>query len=298
MIKVKFEELSKEEFTTFEKNHPYGSFYQTIGWGELKKRNGWNYYLVGLKENDKILAGAMLLEKKLPMGLSFIYSPRGFLIDYLDESLLSTFTKEIKKFARKHHAIFVKIDPYVQLRERDINGNIVENGFNNEKAITNLKQLGFRHNGYTLNMEDLQPRFAFALDLEGKTTEEILKDMESKTRQLIHKNEKNGIITREITIDEVDKFKNVMQHTADRRGFIDRPLSYYKNMLTDLKEGAKVIIAEIDLEDYNKRLENEISASQKIVEEKEAALNDPTKKINPDKTKKKSKEGNTLLYLS
>ena len=277
---MKFEELSKEEFTTFEKNHPYGSFYQTIGWGELKKRNGWNYYLVGLKENDKILAGAMLLEKKLPMGLSFIYSPRGFLIDYLDESLLSTFTKEIKKFARKHHAIFVKIDPYVQLRERDMNGNIVENGFNNEKAITNLKQLGFRHNGYTLNMEDLQPRFAFALDLEGKTTEEILKDMESKTRQLIHKNEKNGIITREITIDEIDKFKNVMQHTADRRGFIDRPLSYYKNMLTDLKEGAKVIIAEIDLE-------NEISASQKIVEEKEAALNDPTKKINPDKTKKK-----------
>ena len=115
MIKVKFEELSKEEFTTFEKNHPYGSFYQTIGWGELKKRNGWNYYLVGLKENDKILAGAMLLEKKLPMGLSFIYSPRGFLIDYLDESLLSTFTKEIKKFARKHHAIFVKIDPYINV---------------------------------------------------------------------------------------------------------------------------------------------------------------------------------------
>lgn len=287
MIKVKFTELSEKEFTAFEKDHPYGSFYQTIGWGKLKKRNGWNYYLVGLKDSEKIVAGALLLEKKLPMGLSFIYSPRGFLIDYLDEKLLTTFTQEIKKFARKHHAIFVKIDPYVQLRERDIDGNVVENGFDNEKAIENLKKLGFRHNGYTLNMEDLQPRFAFALNLEGKTTEELLKDMESKTRQLIHKNEKNGIITREITIDEVDKFKEIMQHTADRRGFIDRPLSYYKNMLTDLKDGAKIIIAEIDLEDYNQRLKNEISASEKIVKEKEEALSDPTKKINPDKTKKK-----------
>ena len=43
--------------------------------------------------------------------------------------------------------------------------------------FTNLKKLGFHHNGYTLNMEDLQPRFAFALNLAGKTTEEILKDM-------------------------------------------------------------------------------------------------------------------------
>ena len=284
---MEFVLLTNEEFTAFEKNHPYGSFYQTIGWGELKKRNGWQYHLVGLKDEGNVIAGAMLLEKKLPLGLSFIYSPRGFLIDYLDYDLLAKFTSEIKKFGKKHHAIFVKIDPYVQLQERDLDGNIVENGFNNEKAIFNLKKLGYHHNGYTMNMEDLQPRFAFALNLEGKSIDDIMKDMESKTRQLIHKNEKTGIITREIKIDEIDKFKSIMQHTADRRGFIDRPLSYYKNMLTDLKDGAKIIIAEINLEDYTNRLKKEIDSYKKIIEEKEAALNDTSKKINPDKTRKK-----------
>lgn len=284
---MKFIELTKEEFTNFEQNHPAGNFYQTIGWGELKKRNGWNYYLVGLKEQDDILAAALLLEKKLPLGLSFIYSPRGFLIDYTNEALLTTFVSGLKKFVKSHHTIFVKIDPYVQLQERDINGNIVENGFNNEKAITNLKKLGFHHNGYTLNMEDLQPRWAFALDFDGKTIDELLKEMESKTRQLIHKNEKTGIITREIGMDEIDKFKEIMQHTADRRGFIDRPLSYYKNMLEDLKDGAKIIISEINLDDYIERLSKEIAESEKIIADKTKDLNDPNKKINPDKTKKK-----------
>lgn len=284
---MEFIELTKEEFTKFEQQHPYGSFYQTIGWGELKHRNGWNYYLVGLKENDEVKAGALLLEKKLPLGLSFFYSPRGFLVDYQDKALLDSFTKGVKVFAKKHHAIFIKIDPYVQLQQRDINGNIVPDGFQRKDAVENLKEFGYRHNGYTLNMEDLQPRWAFVLDLEGKTTDELLKEMESKTRQLIHKNEKTGIMTREIGMDEVDKFKHIMQHTADRRGFIDRPLSYYQNMLEDLKDGAKVIISEINLKEYIERLDKEIKESEAIILEKENALQDPNKKINPDKTKKK-----------
>lgn len=287
MIRMKFTELSEKEFTTFETNHPYGSFYQTVGWGKLKQRNGWKYYLVGLKDQDEIVAGALLLEKKLPCNFSFIYSPRGFLIDYANKELLKTFTDEIKKFVQKEGAIFVKIDPYVPLRERDLDGKIVEGGFHHENMIENLKNLGYRYQGENLNMEDLQPRFAFALDLEGKTIDEIMKGMESKTRQLIHKNEKNGIITREITIDEVDKFKEVMQHTADRRGFIDRPLSYYRHMLEGLKDGAKIILAEIDLEDYQEKVKKEIETSENTIKEKEAALKDPNKKINPDKTKKK-----------
>ena len=43
---MKFTELSEKDFTTFETNHPYGSFYQTVGWGKLKQRNGRKYYLV------------------------------------------------------------------------------------------------------------------------------------------------------------------------------------------------------------------------------------------------------------
>ena len=43
---------------------------------------------------------------------------------------------------KEENGIFVKIDPYVEHIEHDNNGNIVENGYNNKKAIDNLKNSG------------------------------------------------------------------------------------------------------------------------------------------------------------
>jgi peptidoglycan pentaglycine glycine transferase (the second and third glycine) len=51
-------------------------------------------------------------------------------------------------------------------------------------------------------------------------------DMESKTRQILRKNEKCGIITREISREELPLFKDIMQHTSDRREFVDRPFNF------------------------------------------------------------------------
>ena len=62
---MKFVELTEEEFQNFSENHPLTSFHQTVEWGKLKEKNGWKYYMVGVKENDNIIAASLLLEKKL-----------------------------------------------------------------------------------------------------------------------------------------------------------------------------------------------------------------------------------------
>ena len=54
--------------------------------------------LVGLCE---LIASALLLEKRLPLGYTYFYSPRGFVIDFYDSKLLSYFTEEIKKYIKK-----------------------------------------------------------------------------------------------------------------------------------------------------------------------------------------------------
>ena len=81
-----------------------------------------------------------------------------------------------------------------------------------------------------------------------------MKDMESKTRQILRKNEKCGITTREITRDELPIFKDIMKHTSDRREFVDRPLSYYEAMWDALHDSGilKILIAEIDFNKYEK----------------------------------------------
>lgn len=287
---MKFTNLSKEEFEQFSLSHPCGTFHQMVGWGELKKRYGWSYHIVGLKKKDKIVAAALLLEKHLFGPYCLLYSPRGFLLDYQNKDLLGIFTKEIKKFAKKRKAIFVKIDPYVINHERDINGNIVENGDDNSHVIDDLKTLGYRHNGFTLGMEDLQPRWAFALYLDGKTEDEVLKNMESKTRQIIRKNIKTGITTRELQHDEVDIFKKIMQHTADRRHFIDRPLDYYESMLECLGDNAKILVAELNLKEYLNRIEAEIKENQTTIKKKQKDIADKKPNLNLERTNKKIRE--------
>ena len=50
-------------------------------------------------------------------------------------------------------SIFIKIDPYISYQERDINGNVVEDGKNNKKAFNNLVKLGYKHFGFNI-MQD------------------------------------------------------------------------------------------------------------------------------------------------
>lgn len=252
---MKLVNLTKNEFKKYADNHEQITFHQTEEWANLKKVNGWKPYYIGLKEDKKIKAAALILAKELPIiKKKMFYSPRGFLIDYNDYELLKEFTTELKKYIKKEKGIFVKIDPYVEYQERDNNGQIVENGYNNKKSVENLKKLGYKFFGFNTMQDTLQPRWMHVIEINEKKEEEVLKDMESKTRQILRKNEKSSIKTREIVKEELPIFKSIMEHTGDRRDFIDRPLSYYEAMWDNLHDCGilKILLAEIDFEEYEK----------------------------------------------
>ena len=266
--------ISKEEFKKFADKHPQITFHQTEEWANLKKTNGWDADYIGFKDNNKLLAGALLLSKTLPIiKKKMFYSPRGFLIDYKNKDLLKDFTKQLKEYIKDKKGIFVKIDPYVEYQERDNNGEIVKNGYENKIVVDNLKSLGYKFFGFNIMQDTLQPRWMHVIEINGKTEEEVQKDMESKTRQILRKNEKSSIKTREITEDELPLFKSIMEHTGDRRDFIDRPLSYYQAMWKYLHPTGilKILIAEID---FNEFTEN----TKKELEEVKNALKDRTYK--------------------
>jgi peptidoglycan pentaglycine glycine transferase (the second and third glycine) len=279
---VKLEEIEFKEYALL---HPQNNFHQTVEWGLLKENNGWRMHFLGLKD-DTIKAACLILSKSTPLGDMF-YSPRGFLIDYNDKKLLKTFTDEIRKYAKKHNAIFVKIDPYIPYKQRDMDGNIIKDGFNNEEIIKNLKSLGYKHKGFNLYYETLQPRWIYTLDLENKTLDDVMQGMESKTRQLINKNIRMNIVTRELKDYNLEEFKNIMNHTSERRGFVDRPFSYYKDMYNILSKNnmIKFIVSELHTLDYINILENEIKEEKDGIREKEERIRE-NKNVNIDKTEK------------
>lgn len=290
---MELKEITTKQFDQFSNKHPQTSFSQTSAWADVKKVNGWKSHFLGLYDGKKIVGATLLLSKELPfIKKNMCYAVRGFLIDYSNFELLKEFTNGIKEYAKKINAIFVKIDPYINYQERDIDGKIVENGKNNKEAFSNLTKLGYRHFGFNLMQDTLQPRWIFVTETKNTTVDEVMSKMDSKTRQIIRKNERLCIDTREISYDELEIFKDIMQHTGDRRNFIDRPLSYYQNMYKNLQPKGilKILIAELHTDKLIKNLEEEIASLQKDYDDRKYKHDNGINKMNENKYLQKQKE--------
>ena len=284
---MKFQELTEKEYQKFWEKHPLKTFLSAVEIGKLREESGWKTHFVGVKEKEKVVAAAMLLSHKRHFGRYEFYSPRGFLLDYENEKLLQFFVSEVKKYIKEKKGYVVRIDPYVIYKERDIDGNIVEGGEDHSKVVEHLQKLGF-HKVPTKNKE--QVGWMFSLDLKGKSEEQILKEMKSNTRNTIRKTEKIGITVNEIGYDELDRFQSIMEETSQRKGFSNRKLSYYQKMyeLFHEKQEVKFFITELNLKEYEERLENE----KKEKEEKLNHLSDA--KYNEGEKKNLENEINSI----
>ena len=263
-----FTELTEEEFTNFADNHPQKSFFQTKEIAKLRYSNGWNYHYVGVKQDNEIVAATLLLSKKRKLGYYEFYAPRGFLCDYYNKEVVKFLTINIKKYIQQKKGYILRIEPYICLKERDIDGNVVDNGENNESIINYLSSLG-----YIYHSESEQAKWMFVLDIDSKDSETIFKNMRQNTRNLIRKAEKNCIEIRELTREELPLFKEVTSSTSDRRNFVDKSLKYYEDMY-DLFHGKnyiKYMVAEVKLKELLRNIEQELLELQdKIVKYKES----------------------------
>lgn len=296
---MKLVEISSNKFQELAKKSDQITFHQTKQWGKLKESNGWHAYYLSLEEKGKSYACTLMLTKDIPIIKKRIcYCPRGFLIDYKNKKILENFTEEIKEFAKKKKGIFIKIDPYVPYKQHNRDGALVEGGFDNSEAVENLKELEYKHFGFNLMQDTLQPRWMHTIPIKNRSMDEIMADMESKTRQILRKNERCGITTREIKREELSKFKDIMKHTSDRREFVDRPLSYYENMWDNLhKDGIlKIMIAEIDFDKYKENVEQERKKILNEMKDRFTKKKNNTIKMNEKKfnSRQKQDEENVL----
>lgn len=266
---MKFQEITEKEYQKFWDNHPLKTFLSAPEISKLREKSGWITYFVGVKENKKIIAATMLLAHKRHFGKYEFYSPRGYLMDFKNKELLTFFTSELKQYIKDNKGYVLRIDPYVIYKQRDIDGNIVEGGEDNSDVVENLLKLGYRKIAEE-NME--QVGWMFSLDLEGKTIDQIYKEMKPNTRNTIRKAEKFGITVNEIAYDELDKFQSIMEETGARKGFHVRKLLYFQEMykLFHDKNEIKYFITELDLKAYIERLTKE----KKEKEEKLSSLSD------------------------
>ena len=246
---MKFEEITAEEFRDFVTKSPYKSFMQTPEIASLREKSGWKPNYLAVKKDDEILAATLIVSKPTFFKKLYFYAPGGPVIDLEDTKLTNFFFNHLKEYIKKYNGYILHIDPYYELIERDRDGLVVEGGFNHQKALKNLENLGFKE------MKNAsQPKYLFVTPIENRTETELMESFKRNTRNHIRKAEKMGVTVRELKREELKELKKITESTSKRRDFTDKPLSYYENMY-DLFHGrgeVKFMVAEADVPEQGK----------------------------------------------
>lgn len=254
-------QITKEEFDEFANNHPNKNFYQTSAYGMLMDRHSFDDYYLALKDEvGNIKAATLILITKVLFGYKWGYCPRGFLIDFNDFNLLEQFTNLLKEFLNKRNFIFVKIDPYIINKSRDKSGN-PDGIIDNTKIIEELISLGYEHNGFNLNFENLKPRWNAVLTTNSE--ENLFLRYNKEIRNKIRKADKMGIEVIKGTPDSVKQFYSLIDKKHSRK------LNYYLDMMEILgkEDMIEIYFGVLDTAKY-------IEKSKQLFEEEERRNNE------------------------
>lgn len=269
--------INVEEYDEFIENNPYKShFLQSSLWGEFSKQEkDLIPHYVGIKENNKIICATLLLEKKLFLGYSYFYAPRGYVINFNDEELLKLFTTELQKYMKKNKGIFLKIDPDIIYKKYNYLDKLIED---DNKIYNSLIGLGYKHLGFTKRFETTEPRYTFRIDF-NQEFEDIEEHFSKTTKQRIKKANDLDV---SVTIDKnTDEFYKLMAITENRKGFITHNKEYYEKLydIFSKKNKCNIFIGKVNID---KILNN----NNKIIDELNIEINNIKKEENLSKSMK------------
>ena len=218
-----------EEYNLFTQQNSKGHFMQSPQWGKVK--TAWKWEAVIERDSQGAIIGAMsVLIRNVP-GLPFtmMYSPRGPVCDIHDKAVMAQLIAGVRALAVKYKAYTFKIDPDVVVTDKEF--------------MALMGSFGFELHGDGKNFDDIQPRFVFRQNIEGKTEEEVFAMFQSKTRYNIRVAQKHGIEIKVMDKAALHVFVPIMQDTGSRDGFATRPIEYFEDMLDSFGSHARLYMA-------------------------------------------------------
>ena len=209
-------------YRQFLETHPRGHILQSPEWARVKD-NWINEVVLSKDEQGAIRGACSVLIRRLPgVPFTLMYAPRGPVCDLHDEAVLSDLTEQLRAIGKQYKAIELKLDtdaPADDLEYAKI-----------------MAKLGYKlNNGYT-NLEGVQARFVFRVNIKGKTPDEVMAGFHSKTRYNIRLAQRHGVEIRVGTREDIPAFFELMKQTGERDGFVIRGLDYFYRMYDCLGE--------------------------------------------------------------
>lgn len=192
-------ELTIDEFNAFVRNSPLGTHYQTFNYALLMGENGYEYELVGMfNEYNQLKAASLILFKNLKMHYKYGYAPKGFILDYFNQEIVSEFATLLKSYYKKKKVVFIKINPEIAISEIDKETGLKTYNWN-YNILEIMEKAGFKKLKNNLYFESVLPRFSAVVSLKNYSMNSVSKNTRNKIRRAHHKGlhielaEKSGI---------------------------------------------------------------------------------------------------------
>lgn len=263
--------LSEQQFNEFSYNHKYSNLYQTTNYAKVMKQEGYDYHLLGFANNSNDLIGAtMILFKKGFFNYKIAYAPFGFLIDYSNNDLIEEITNKLRKLLIKQKFIFLKINPKIHCSERDKKGNIIAYNPEINDILEILQKSGYNHSGFNNFFETEKPRWNAILKLTS-SNEKLYKNLNKQTRNKINKAIRCGVEIQEGKEEDIDILYEFIKKKHSKS------LNYYKNILKEFREDAKIYLAKINTQQYVSQSKDAYEKELEINEQYNDALQENTR---------------------
>lgn len=287
-FKTNIDASSHDEFV---KQSPLCNLLQSSNWAKIK--DNWDSCITGVYENDKLVASSLILIKKLPLSFTMMYIPRGPIMDYENKELVKFYLKEIKKWAKTKHCLFISFDPAIKLREFALDQKDIPDNKQTLAIINNLIDNKVIYKGKTLKIEEtIQPRFHMGLyytdDLNSHFPKSTIKSCKAAIKRHVNVKVANH--------NEVEKFAKMIELTEKHKNVHLRNEKYFKKILDVYQDDATLYLADVNVNTYKKELENSIIEANKTLSNDKATNNAKNKALQT--IKNSEKELNTIADLA
>ena len=266
----------------FVKQSPLCNLLQSSNWAKIK--DNWDSCITGVYQKDKLVASGLILIKHLPLSFTMMYIPRGPIMDYENKELVKFYLKELKKWAKTKHCLFISFDPAIKLREFDLDHKDKEDDQKALSIINNLQDNKAIYKGKTLKIEEtIQPRFHMGLyytdDLNSHLPKSTIKSCKAAIKR--HVNVKVA------DHSEIEKFAKMIELTEKHKNVHLRNEEYFRKILDVYKEDATLYLADVNVNTYKKELEDSIKAANDTLQNETATNNAKNKTLQTIKNSEK-----------
>ena len=214
-------ELTQNEWEDFMLAFPEAHLLQTAKWGTLKSEFGWYIVRVvhhGNGSGQKISIGAQILFKKLPLGFSMAYIPKGPVINDIEKQQIDWkgFWQVVDQICRDRRAVFLKVEPDLWEPVISQSNQAVQDSRSDHRQL---------FTGFQRSPASVQPPRTLMIDLRGDE-DQILGKMKQKTRYNIRLALKKGVIVHPSA--DLEAFYKLISITSNRAEFGVHSKAYYQ----------------------------------------------------------------------